>query len=232
MSHILNFNNWTRLNESTVSTVPGQTDADLAALDQIQSMADQGPNMRYNGLEYNDANKAAALAAGAETLITSLAGTLNTGRVNKTITFTAMAEKKKWNVKAEFFGNGGKLNAVVWLDGNQVLNGPVVIKQFGGWKQLWSIGDKTASVANPASGTNFDNGNNRDSLPAPVSGGICDILTNNGMAVSSSTLSTPFNPPRKGSNVKFSAKNEALRTFMNTEIAKRAKATPVAPTKA
>jgi hypothetical protein len=226
MGAILNFNNWSKLNEAAASTVPGQTEADLAALDQIQSMADQGPNMRYNGVDYNDANKAEAQAAGPETLITSVAGTLNTGRVTKTITFTATAGTAKWKIKAEFFGKDGKLNAVVYQDGNQVLNGPVVIKNQGGWKQLWSIGDKTGISTNSASGARTDLANGRNSVPAPISGGICDILSNNGMANSADNLSTPFNPPRKGSNVKFSAKNVELTNFMNAEIAKRAKATP------
>jgi hypothetical protein len=230
MSTILNFENWNRLNESTVSTVPGQTPADLAALDQIQLMADRGPTMLFNGASYTDANKAEAQAAGPETLITSVAGTLNTGRVTKTITFTAIAGTKKWKIKAEFFGKDGKLNAIVYQDDKQVLNGPVVIKNHSNWKQLMSIGDKTGAFTESLSGAHCDNASGRNSVPAPVSGGICDILSNNGMANSADSLSSPLNPPRKGSNVKFSAKNVELTNFMNAEIAKRAKATP-APSK-
>ena len=230
MSTILNFESWSRLNEDATAPVEGQTPADLAALDTIQSMADYGPNMPFLGAMYTDKLKALAQTVGAETLVTALAGTLNTGRVTKTITFTASAGTKKWKIKAEFFGKGGQLHAIVYQDGNQVLNGPVVIKNQGGWKQLWSIGDKTGRFSEKLSGaaTDYAGDNGRDSVSAPVSGGICDILSNNGMANSADNSSVPLNPPRKGSNVKFSKGSVELTKFMNTEKAKRTGATPAA----
>lgn len=230
MGTILNFESWSRLNEDATPPVEGQTAADLAALDTIQSMADYGPNMSFSGLAYSDTLKAQAQAVGPETMVTALAGTLNTGRVTKTITFTASAGTKKWKIKAEFFGKGGQLHAIVYQDGNQVLNGQVVIKNQGNWKQLWSIGDKTGAFTEKASGapTDYVGSNGRDSMPAPVSGGICDILSNNGMANLNDNSSVPLNPPRKGSNVKFSKGSVELTKFMNTEKAKRAGATPAA----
>jgi metal-dependent amidase/aminoacylase/carboxypeptidase family protein len=53
-------------------------------------MADQGPNMEFGGMSGAAASEMQAVkAAGGETLITALAGTLNTGRVTKTISFIA-----------------------------------------------------------------------------------------------------------------------------------------------
>jgi hypothetical protein len=222
MNTILNFENWTRLNESAVSTVPGQTAADLAALDQIQLMADRGPTMAFGG-----ASGSVGSTAQPETLITSLAGTLNTGYVTKTITFTAMDQAKKWKIKADFFGKDGKLHAIVYQDGKQVVNGPVTIKNHGGWKQIIQIGQNIGFPYVDESGAQQD-GNGK---PAPIAAGLIDIVWNIGSRGEGSYTS-PYvsNVPRGTSNVKFSAKSVELTNFMNAEIAKRAKTTP-APSK-
>lgn len=224
MGVILNFNNWSKLNEDATSLPEGQTPADLAALDTIQAMADQGPNMEWRG-------GTAAKTKGAETLVTSLAGTLNTGRVTKTITFNTQMDPlnnpkgKKDLIKAEFFGRGGKLYAVVYKNGEQVLNGPVMIKNHGTWKQIMSIGNNRNMELVDMSGAEGE----YNDMPAPVAAGIVNVMYNLGGKTDNTNIPAAINVPRGGSNVKFSAKNVELTKFMNAERAKRNTATPTQP---
>lgn len=222
MGTILNFERWSKLNEDATAPVDGQTAADLAALDTIQAMADQGPNMEWRGGQ-------AAKTKGAETLTTALAGTLNTGRVTKTISFIAAMDPttptaKKWKIKAEFFGKAGKLHAIVYKDGAQVLNGPVTIKNHGSWKQLMQIGENTNATLVDESGAEGE----YNDMPAPIAAGIVNIVWNLGGKTDNTNTPAATSVPRGGSNVKFSKGNVELTKFMNTEKAKRTGATPTA----
>jgi hypothetical protein len=201
----------------------------LAALDAIQLMADRGPFMPFGGLSGPDPKTAAAVkAAGGETLITSLAGTLDTGRVTKTISFTAAMDptdpaSKKWKIKAEFFGSGGVLNAVVYKDGAQVANGPVTIANRNGWKQLMAVGGNTNMKLVDESGAETEyNGS-----PAGIAAGLIHIAWNLGSKTDNGNIPAATNVPRGGSNVKWTKGSVELTNFMNAEKAKRNKATPV-----
>jgi hypothetical protein len=231
MGVILNFNNWSKLNEEATPPVDGQTPADLKALDTIQLIADKGPYMEFGGMSGAAASEMQAVkAAGGETLITALAGTLSTGRVTKTISFIAAmdptnASSKKWKIKAEFFGKGGVLNAIVYKDGAQVLNGPVTIKDHNGWKQLMSIGGNTNMTLVDESGSETE----YKGWPAPIAAGITNIVWNLGGASDNTNTPTATNVPRGGSNVKASDKNAELISYVNKQRSERAAATP--PTK-
>ena len=230
MGTILNFESWSRLNEDATAPVEGQTPADLAALDTIQLMADQGPNMEFGGMSGAAATEMQAVkSAGAETLTTALAGTLNTGRVTKTISFIAAidptsASGKKWKIKAEFFGKGGVLNAIVYKDGAQVLNGPVTIKNHNGWKQLMAIGGNTNMTLVDESGSETE----YKGWPAAIAAGITNIVWNLGSLKDNANIPAATSVPRGGSNVKFSKGSVELTKFVNTEKAKRTGTTPAA----
>ena len=221
---VLNFNNWAKLNEAATTPVEGQTPADLAALDQIQLIADQGPNMEWRGGQ-------AAKTKGGETLITSLAGTLNTGRATKTITFNTQMDPnnnpsgKKDKIKADFFGKDGKLHAVVYKNGQQVLNGPVVIKNHGSWKQIMSIGSNKNMTLVDESGAEGE----YNDMPAPIAAGIVHVMYNLGAKTDNANIPAAVDVPRGKSNVKYSAKNVELAKFVNAEKAKRTPTTPAKP---